>query len=86
MLSKTAIVIVALAQFALPAAASFVFCSGAPLGGGCPADKGSQVACADSCSDCAQCFPGAKDRSATCCEQSDGTVNVFCFRTGNPTC
>ncbi|KAK2055616.1 hypothetical protein LY76DRAFT_520088 [Colletotrichum caudatum] len=86
MLSKTAIAIVALAQFALPASASLILCSGAPLGGGCPAGKGTETACLNTCSDCSRCFPDAADRSATCCEESDGAVNVYCFRTGNPTC
>ncbi|KAK1967178.1 hypothetical protein LY78DRAFT_680365 [Colletotrichum sublineola] len=88
MLSQTAIVIAALLQFALPASASFILCGGAPLGGGCPAGKGSEVACANICADCQpNCFGGvAKDLGATCCEEADGTVNVFCFRTGQDTC
>ncbi|KAL3296769.1 hypothetical protein RB213_009043 [Colletotrichum asianum] len=88
MLFKSAIAVATLLQFALPASAAIIFCAGAPADGSCPADKGTKSQCQDVCGNCQpNCFGGGvKDLGATCCTQSDGTINIFCFRTGKNSC
>ncbi|KAK1985044.1 hypothetical protein LZ30DRAFT_779369 [Colletotrichum cereale] len=88
MLSRTAIAIAALLQFALPASAAFVFCGGALAGGVCPEGKGTPTTCPDICVNCKPtCYGGAvEDLGATCCKDADGTINIFCFRTGKNNC
>ncbi|WQF86359.1 hypothetical protein CDEST_11373 [Colletotrichum destructivum] len=88
MLYKPVFAIAALLQFALPASAAFIFCAGATIDGSCPADKGVKTDCQDICGNCKpNCFGGGvQDLGATCCTQADGTINIFCFRTGKNNC
>ncbi|KAK1467566.1 hypothetical protein CCUS01_07097 [Colletotrichum cuscutae] len=88
MLFHPTLAVAALLQFALPASAAFIFCAGAPADGSCPADKGTKTSCQNICANCKpNCFGGsAPDLGATCCEQSDRTINIFCFRTGKNNC
>ncbi|KAF6809726.1 hypothetical protein CPLU01_15456 [Colletotrichum plurivorum] len=87
MLAKTTLAIATLLQLALPASAAFIFCAGAPADGSCPADKGTKTKCDNICGNCKpNCFGGPPDLGATCCTQADGTINIFCFRTGKNNC
>ncbi|KAL0932548.1 uncharacterized protein CTRU02_211511 [Colletotrichum truncatum] len=88
MLLQTTLAITTLLQFVLPTSAAFIFCAGAPADGSCPTDKGAKSSCENICANCGpNCFGGtAKDLGATCCTQGDGTINIFCFRTGKNNC